>query len=293
MPTATDGDGDTAAKTADITSSFKFLDDGPTVTLTGNSQTVTDDESFLATDNSASFAGLFSPNFGADGAGSPPNPTYALSTAGGTSNLTDTATGQSVVVSQDANGNIVGKTAISGATVFVISVNSATGVVTLDQQRAVVHPNASDPNDSVTLSGTNLVQLTATATDGDGDTAAKTADITSSFKFLDDGPTVTLTGNSQTVTDDESFLATDNSASFAGLFSPNFGADGAGSSPNPTYALSTAGGTSNLTDTATGQSVVVSQDANGNIVGKTAISGATVFVISVNSATGVVTLDQQ
>src|SRR5262249_45539878 len=163
--TAKDGDGDTAAKTADITSSFKFLDDAPTVTLTGNSQTVTDDESDLATNNSASFSGLVSVSFEADGAGSSPNPTFGLSTAGGNSNLVDTATGKTVVMLQNG-ANVVGVagTTLSDPIVFVISVDSSTGVVTLDQQRAVVHPNASDPNDSVTLSGTNLVQLPAPPT---------------------------------------------------------------------------------------------------------------------------------
>ena len=173
-----------------------FEDDGPSVTATGNTQTVTDDESNLATNNFASFTGLFSVNYGADGQASFGNLSYALSTAGGNSNLVDTATGQSVVLSLNASGQVVGKTASSLNTVFVISVNSSTGVVTLDQQRAVVHANANDPNNSVTLSGTNLVQLTATAKDGDGDTAAKTADITSSFKFLDDGPAITVNNSS-------------------------------------------------------------------------------------------------
>ncbi|WP_128922361.1 DUF5801 repeats-in-toxin domain-containing protein [Bradyrhizobium nanningense] len=176
-----------------------FEDDGPTISLTGNSQTVTDDESDLATNNSGNFSGLFSVNYGADGAGSSPNPTYGLSTAGGNSNLVDTATGKTVVMLQ-SGANVVGVagTTLSDPIVFVISVDSSTGIVTLDQQRAVVHPNANDPNDSVTLSGTNLVKLTATATDGDGDPAAKTADITSSFKFLDDGPAITVNDSSGT-----------------------------------------------------------------------------------------------
>lgn len=176
-----------------------FEDDGPTVSLTGNSQTITDDESFLATDNHANFAGLFSVSFGADGPGSSPNPTYGLSTAGGNSNLVDTATGKTVVMLQNG-ANIVGVagTTLSDPIVFVISVDSSTGEVTLDQRRAVVHPITTDPNDSVTLSGSNLVKLTATATDGDGDPGSNTADITSSFKFLDDGPAITVNDSSGT-----------------------------------------------------------------------------------------------
>jgi hypothetical protein len=64
----------------------------------------------------------------------------------------------------------------------------------------VIHSDASDPNDSVTLSGTNLVKLTAIATDGDGDPGSKTVDITSSFKFLDDGPAITVNDSSGTYT---------------------------------------------------------------------------------------------
>ena len=47
---------------------------------------------------------------------------------------------------------------------FVVSVDSS-GQVTLDQQRAVVHPDTTNPDDSTTLSAANLVVLTATATD--------------------------------------------------------------------------------------------------------------------------------
>ncbi|MFC6655130.1 DUF5801 repeats-in-toxin domain-containing protein [Roseibium salinum] len=38
----------------------------------------------------------------------------------------------------------------------------------------------------------NLIQLTATITDGDGDTASATADITGAFAFEDDGPSLTV-----------------------------------------------------------------------------------------------------
>jgi large repetitive protein len=60
--------------------------------------------------------------------------------------------------------------------------------VTLDQLRAVTHPNAADPNDSVTLAAANLITLTATAKDGDGDTASAAIGIGTQLNFLDDGP---------------------------------------------------------------------------------------------------------
>ena len=46
------------------------------------------------------------------------------------------------------------------------------GNVTLDQIRAVVHPT-NNPNEPKTLSADNLVTLTATITDKDGDSATR------------------------------------------------------------------------------------------------------------------------
>ena len=49
------------------------------------------------------------------------------------------------------NGGVVeGRTAVGNLLVFTVSVN-ALGIVTLDQQRAVVHPNAANPDDPVSL----------------------------------------------------------------------------------------------------------------------------------------------
>src|SRR5205085_1629371 len=107
-----------------------------TASATG-APTLTVDETVLTTDASGSFAAQFSPIYGADGQGATPV-SYALSTPGGASGLTDTATGESVVLSL-VGGQVVGKTSATGLTVFVVSVNSS-GQVTLDQQRAIVHP---------------------------------------------------------------------------------------------------------------------------------------------------------
>ena len=54
---------------------------------------------------------------------------------------------------------------------FTLSVNGS-GNVTLDQIRAVVHPT-NDPNEPTTLSADNLVTLTATITDKDGDSGSR------------------------------------------------------------------------------------------------------------------------
>src|SRR5262249_46827564 len=140
------------------------------------------------------FAGQFTPSFGNDGPGATPV-SYALSTPGGASGLTDTATGQSVVLSLNASGQVVGKTAVSGDTGFVVSVD-ASGNVTLDQQRAIVHANPNDPDESRGLTGSNLVVLTATVTDGDADHAAAPLDLTPLLVFKDDGPSIGPISNS-------------------------------------------------------------------------------------------------
>ena len=136
---------------------------------------------------------------------------------------------------------------------------------------------------SKSLSAANLVVLTATATDGDGDHASAPLNIGQLLVFKDDGPSITASATgAPTLTVDETVLATDATGSFAAQFTPTFGADGQGATP-VSYALSTPGGASGLTDTATGQSVVLSLNASGQVVGKTAVSGLTVFVVSVDS----------
>ena len=74
-----------------------------------------------------------------------------------------------------------------------------------------------DPNDSVTLSADNLVVLTATVTDKDGDHTSAGLNIGHNLNFHDDGPSVSLAAVTEpTLTVDETVLATNATASFAG-----------------------------------------------------------------------------
>ena len=141
----------------------------------------------LATNATQNFAGNFTSAFGADAAGSL---TYAVGTAGGDSGLVDTATGEVVNLINNA-GVIEGRTAGTNDLVFTVTVNSATGEVTLDQIRAVVHPTL-DPNEPKILSDDSLVTVTATITDKDGDTQNATLNIGSNLVFLDDGPSISV-----------------------------------------------------------------------------------------------------
>ncbi|VIO72624.1 hypothetical protein CI1B_42700 [Bradyrhizobium ivorense] len=281
--TITDKDGDHHAATLNIGQNLIFKDDGPNISTTGTEPTLTVDESALATNDSKSFAANFNSGFGADGAGTL---TYALSVVAGASGLVDTATNQ--VVNLSLNGTVVeGRTAVSNDLVFTVSVD-ASGNVTLDQIRAVVHPDTGNDDDSKTLAADDLVKLTATVTDKDGDHHAATLNIGQNLNFKDDGPNISTTGTEATATADETDLSTNPTANFASNFSSGFGADGAGTL---TYALSVVAGASGLIDTLTGEAVNLS--VNGTVVeGRTAVTNALVFTVSVD-ATGVVTLDQQ
>jgi hypothetical protein len=266
----------------EIGSKIIFEDDGPSISTTGTEPTLTVDETVLATNATQSFAANFVSAYGADGAGTL---TYALSMVAGASGLTDTATGEAVNLS--LNGTVVeGRTATTNELVFTVSVAS-NGDVTLDQLRAVVHPDATNPDDATTLTSDDLVKLTATKTDGDGDSVQATLNIGQNLSFEDDGPSVSTTGTEPTLTVDETVLATDATQNYAANFNPSYGADGAGTL---TYALGVVAGASGLTDTATGEAVNLS--LNGTVVeGRTATTNALVFTVSV-ATNGDVTLDQ-
>src|SRR5205085_166934 len=229
------------------------------ISLSGTEGSLTVDEANLAVNATGSFAAAFTSVFGADGAGTV---SYALtiSAPGANSGLVDVATGSAIVLVNNA-GVIEGHVGTTGgALAFTVTVDGS-GNVTLDQIRAVQHPDGSNPNDSVTLSSDSLVTLTATITDRDGDHQSATANIGQNLNFLDDGPSISLANVAEpNLNVDETVLATNDTKSFAGAFTSSFGADGAGT---VTYSLSvlSAGVSSGLVDTATGQSIVLVNNA--------------------------------
>ncbi|MBI3917015.1 MAG: retention module-containing protein, partial [Betaproteobacteria bacterium] len=308
--TITDADGDNASDSATINigTALSFKDDGPSidVSVTGEVDAIGVDETSLAANASANFADNFvdTHDFGADGEGTI-STSYSLSTSGGASGLTDVATGQAVTLHM--NGAVVEGRVSDGEggfhVVFTVAVDAATGTVTvtLDQQRAVKHPNAENPDDAVTLSDADLITLTrsSTITDRDGDTASDSASISigQALSFKDDGPAidVSVTAAADALGVDETNLGANASASFADNFADthDFGADGAGSI-STSYSLSTSGGASGLTDVATGQAVTL--HLNGAVVEGRVSDGEggfhVVFTVSVDT-NGTVTLDQQ
>ena len=296
-----------------------FDDDGPSIDPTQVAMpTLTVDETIFATDASASFAGLFTAGaFGNDGPKDADNNDIAdadalsyklgISAPGAASGLTDTLTNEAVTLSVNAAGTVVTGASATGGTVFTITLNAATGLVTLDQVRAVVHDDPLDPDENTSpaqLSAANLVTLTATIIDGDLDTDTATRDIGDAFKFEDDGPSIDPTQVAMpTLTVDETIFATDASASFAGLFTAGaFGNDGPKDADNNdiddadaiSYKLgiSAPGAASGLTDTLTNEAVTLSVNAAGTVVTGASATGGTVFTITLNADTGLVTLDQ-
>jgi len=146
---------------------------------------LTVDETELGGDAAAHLSGFFAGRFGADGPG---QLKYALDLdegyAANSLNLFDTESGQRVILSVGTNGAIEGRTETGDDLVFRVTVDEGTGLVTLDQDRAVKHSDTEDTNEPFELF--DVIKLTAEITDGDSDTAS--ASIYVNLVLRDDGP---------------------------------------------------------------------------------------------------------
>ena len=94
-----------------------------------------------------------------------------------------------------------------------------------------------DTSEGQRLAADNLVTLTATAHDFDGDTASATINIGANLHLLDDGPTVSASGTEATLTVDETNFAVNDTQSFATAFTQNFGNDGPAAAGSSSYSL--------------------------------------------------------
>jgi hypothetical protein len=285
-----------------------ILDDGPKISLALSGAPLDQlivDETNLAIDDTQAFAAAFSAgafSYGTDGPGSISS-SYSLSIGAGSTGLVDVATGRAVVLSV-STGVVQGRTSGAGAAggllVFTLSV-ATNGDVTLDQKRALRHPDPTNSDDIISLSNANLIKLIRSdiITDGDGDTACAKASLSigTSLHFKDDGPSAILLITNEPLASlvvDETNLVANATASFALNFntaSSSYGADGPGSISPGGYELGTLGGASGLIDVASDHAVILS--LNGTVIeGRTDDSDAfLVFTVSVNLA-GDVTLDQ-
>ncbi|WP_417585986.1 retention module-containing protein [Nitrincola sp.] len=137
------------------------------------------------------FSTHFVAEFGADEQGTPSAYTLGVTQGDGSdSGLVDTLTGETVLLRMVGN-DVQGYVMIGGfeTPVFTVTVNSETGVVTLDQLRAVEHPLAGVVGDSDVVNiAAGAIDLTKTVSDSDNDIDDATIDIGPVMYFQDAGP---------------------------------------------------------------------------------------------------------
>ncbi|UPK54117.1 retention module-containing protein [Aeromonas veronii] len=314
VATAEDGDGDTAEAEYDLSQALYFEDDGPSIEADGQpegelrvdeSALVDEDgQATLTTSAMASYAGVFSALFGADGEAASNAVSYELqlSEEGIDSGVVDVASGDPVLLFTNPDtGAIEGRLGdAEGELVFSLAVNGD-GDVSLTQHRAVEHDDAADDDESLDPVMLNLgegeyIKLVATAEDGDGDTAEAEYDLSQALYFEDDGPSIEADGQpegelrvdeSALVDEDgQATLTTSAMASYAGVFSALFGADGEAASNATRYALQLSGEgiDSGVVDVASGDPVLLFTNPDtGAIEGRLGdAEGELVFSLAVN-----------
>ena len=306
-------------------SGVSFTDDVPSITAdtgvdeSGVTLTTADanTEGVASDTDTASFASAFAAaaaadgDYGADGAGTITVGSYALSLASGVSDgdASGLESSGNAVLLRENGDDIEG---YYGTTVvFSLSVDAATGVVTLTQNEALDHDDAGTgtgtdlslvlADDLVSLSGV----ATITDSEGDTDTATYSVDL-SGVSFTDDVPSITAdtgvdeSGVTLTTADanTEGVASDTDTASFASAFAAaaaadgDYGADGAGTITVGSYALSLASGVSDgdASGLESSGNAVLLRENGDDIEG---YYGTTVvFSLSVDAATGVVTLTQ-
>lgn len=262
----------------------------------------------------ASFANAFQaaavPQFGADGSGGVVLSNYALSVTDASSGLTS---GGLPINLYSIGGQVVGSTAANAGgvneanSIFSLSVDNG-GTVTLSQFAQLDHVSG-DGARLLLATGHVSLGATATATDGDGDTASTqiSTDLGGGvIAFDDDVPqllTSAINDSLQLTTFDSATIGANTStasASFAAAFlpsAPNFGADGpaAANASITTYALEVSNPASGLTSNG---SAIFLYLIGGAVVGSTAATEAavnnanTIFDLNVDVASGLVTQNQ-
>ncbi len=346
--TAKDGDGDTVSAGTDISQQIRFQDDGPSVSVirtpfvfgvtadeTAGKQILSDDTNPLAvfsgvanvghdSDNggaplayaqSAVGALVDSTNFGVDGAATAGAKVYSLAIVNGADSGLMTTDGQHIYLYMEG-GIAVGRVGgAEGQAAIAIAIDPANGKVSTVEYLSLNHGNANNANDSVSLAD-GTVRAVLTVTDGDGDKASDSADISSGIRFLDDGPSVDLSVTGVKVIADESTGLQQNDTSTLSVFSGvsnighdadnagaplayaqsasavvsssiAFGADGAGSVAY-SLSLSSSGVNSGLTTTE-GQKIYLFNE-NGIIVGRI---GASAGLATTGQAALAIAIDPQ
>ncbi|MDF2073499.1 retention module-containing protein [Pseudomonas mendocina] len=316
VATIIDKDGDSNSASLNLGNAISFKDDAPTISAgQAGVASLQVDETTLAIDTTTDFSGAFTSNYGADGAG---NIGYLLEVKaqGADSGLKDTASGSDIKLYLEG-GEVVGRVGDqNGAIAFKVTVN-ASGHVTLDQVRAIIHSPDTGPDQATGLSSADLVKLVATITDKDGDSSSASLELGKAISFKDDGPKITgfeLQGGGRVYVD-ESVGTAGSSRDENGYVAPNDeqghgnvlgyariqgsdlfnlatngGSDGLDASRTQ-FALSLVSeGVDSGLDATAGGNILLYTDSNGNVLGKVGLD--TIFKISVNTVDGSITLEQ-
>ncbi|SEB75124.1 VCBS repeat-containing protein [Nitratireductor aquibiodomus] len=140
--------------------------------------------------------GLFAtPDFGADGAGSV---AYSFSATDGAATglwLTGQSGAANEIILVKVSDTVYEGRAGGGVgtPAFTVSINGATGAVTVTQHETLEHTVDGGPgaahDDALFLGGAAAISVVQTVTDADGDTATATSASALSIRFDDDGPT--------------------------------------------------------------------------------------------------------
>jgi len=189
---------------AEATLSVNIDDDRPSVSLSTQAISLEVDETNMtAADptDKESLSGLFGAvQFGADGAAAGGGISYALTNSSGQQVTNGTPSGLfalngTSVNLYNENGTIVGRVGPSnGIMAFVVSINASNQVV-LQQLQPMKHPITSNHDDVISTTA-NLIYVTQTATDGDGDKSSVTSSSALGLSFRDDGPNADDDSNS-------------------------------------------------------------------------------------------------
>ncbi|WP_192177306.1 DUF5801 repeats-in-toxin domain-containing protein [Mesorhizobium amorphae] len=183
--------------------------------------------------------------FGADGPAASASTVYALTVMNASSGLT--LTDGSAINLQLVNGVVVGVVSggtFNGQAAFAISINAATGAVTVEQYLSLDHPaeatagNGFNSYDETLALASGSLGVTVAVKDGDNDTAtSNTADVSNQITFDDDGPTV--------LDKTDLYFANSGTVSGTGVFDYSIGTDGRTtySSVNSDFAAITLAGT--------------------------------------------------
>lgn len=243
---------------------------------------------------------------------------YGLSVINGTDSGLATTEGREIFLFKE--GDLIvgrydsptdGNTTVNGndPAAFAIAIDPNTGVVSIVQYVSIKHPDTHDNDDRVALNG-KTVSVVVTVTDGDGDQASGSADISTAIHFDDDGPKITGRAISETVDEDDiktpyatgtspndgngdgsyTDSPSDNGSGPADVFGTlaghvDFGADGPGANAYSFTSNATAA-MAGLNLTSHGQNLHYSVSGDTLTAYTTGAGGHTVFTLTVDHTTG-------